>query len=64
VVEAPGSLRAQAKSWSVVIAGVALEDSRDLTEAETHGIYWIETLENYLRTDIESGEGTFRPGGG
>jgi hypothetical protein len=42
---------------------VALEGSRDLTEAETNGIYWIETLENYLRTDIESGEGTFRPGG-
>jgi hypothetical protein len=64
VVEDPGSLRAQAKGWSVVIAGVALEGSRDLIEAETNGIYWIETLENYLRTDIESGEGTFRPAGG
>jgi hypothetical protein len=60
----PGSLRAQAKSWSVVTAGVALEGSRDLIEAETNKFYWIETLENYLRTDIESGEGTFLPGGG
>jgi hypothetical protein len=60
----PGSLKAQAKSWSVVIAGVALERSRDLIEAETDKFYWIETLENYLRTDIESGEGTILPGGG
>jgi hypothetical protein len=46
------------------MAWVALEGSRDLTEAETDKFYWIETLENYLRTDIESGEGTFLPGGG
>jgi hypothetical protein len=32
-------------------------------EAETNRIYWIETLEIYLRTDFESGEGTFLPGG-
>jgi hypothetical protein len=45
------------------MAWVTLEGSRDLTEAETNKFYWIETLENYLRTDIESGEGTFLPGG-
>jgi hypothetical protein len=42
---------------------VALEGSRDLTKAETNKFYWIETLENYLRTDIESGEGIILPGG-
>jgi hypothetical protein len=42
---------------------VALEGSRELTEAKINKFYWIETLENHLRTDFESGEGTFLPGG-
>jgi hypothetical protein len=51
VAKGPGSLKAQAKTWSVVKAWVALECSRGLEKDEDSVFHWIKALEK----DIHEG---------
>jgi hypothetical protein len=50
VAKGLGSLKAQAKNWSVVKAWVALEGSRGVARDEYNTFHWIETLEKDIYT--------------